>query len=202
MIPTPKLSFKQQQLKLREQTILDVVNRLLAAKGFDIMTMDTVAAEVGIAKASLYKHFESKEAVAAASMTRALDETLRVMMALPATLSAVEKLKEVVRWAIRTHLEGNMPLLPSTRSPVRKSLLDSTPYALARDKVTKKLGEWIQTAQEDGSLTTRVPAEVILLTIYARSSDLAADSLQMGGAFSNEEIIAHLISTTFDGIAP
>lgn len=202
MIPTPKLSFKQQQLRLREKTILDVVNRLLAAKGFDMMTMDEVAAEVGIAKASLYKHFDSKEAVAAASMTRVLEETLAVMMALPATLSEVDKLKHVVRWAIKTHLDGNMPSLPSTRSTIRKSLMESEPYLAALAQVTEKLGEWIQGAQGNGSLTSRVPAEVILLTIYARSCDPVADFLQIGGAFTDDEIVEHLISTTFDGIAP
>ena len=37
--------------------------------------MDHIAADVGIAKGSLYKHFESKEALAAAVMVRLLDQT-------------------------------------------------------------------------------------------------------------------------------
>ena len=52
-----KVSFKQQMLKAREEAIVQAVNRLLAEKGFDAMTVDEVAAQVGIAKASLYKHF-------------------------------------------------------------------------------------------------------------------------------------------------
>ncbi len=67
MSKEPKLSFKQQQLIVRENAIVDATNNLLAKKGFDLMTMDEVAAEVGIAKASLYKHFPSKEALAAAA---------------------------------------------------------------------------------------------------------------------------------------
>jgi AcrR family transcriptional regulator len=62
MSTEPKLSFKQQQLIVRENAIVDATNNLLAKKGFEMMTMDEVAAEVGIAKASLYKHFPSKEA--------------------------------------------------------------------------------------------------------------------------------------------
>lgn len=60
----------------REEAILVAVNRLLAEKGFDAMTVDAVAAEVGIAKASLYKHFSSKEELAAAAMIRVLDRAL------------------------------------------------------------------------------------------------------------------------------
>jgi AcrR family transcriptional regulator len=57
----PKKSFKIQMLAARETAIIQSVNRLLAEKGFDAMTVDEVAAEVGIAKASLYKHFTSKD---------------------------------------------------------------------------------------------------------------------------------------------
>ena len=107
-----KLTFKERQLIVREQAILDVVNRLLTAKGFDLMTMDEVAGEVGISKASLYKHFASKEALAAAALTRLMEQTRAMMEALDTTLPAVDKLKAVVRWSIEMHLKGEMPLLP------------------------------------------------------------------------------------------
>jgi DNA-binding transcriptional ArsR family regulator len=67
-----KVSFKQRMLQVREDTIVQTVNRLLAEKGFDAMTVDEVAAQVGIAKASLYKHFPSKEDLAAAAMVRVM----------------------------------------------------------------------------------------------------------------------------------
>ena len=60
--------FREQFLQAREDAIVESVNRLLAEKGFDLMTVDEVVADVGIAKASLYKHFASKEALAAAAM--------------------------------------------------------------------------------------------------------------------------------------
>ena len=47
-----KFSFKEQMLQAREDAIIQSVNRLLADKGFDAMTVDEVAADVGIAKAS------------------------------------------------------------------------------------------------------------------------------------------------------
>ena len=58
---TARLSFRQKVHLAREDAIVGTVKRLLAEKGFDLMTVDEVAAEVGIAKASLYKHFPSKE---------------------------------------------------------------------------------------------------------------------------------------------
>ena len=48
----PRSSFREQMLRVREDAIVSAVNRLLAEKGFDLMTVDQVAAEVSIAKAS------------------------------------------------------------------------------------------------------------------------------------------------------
>ncbi len=195
-----KLTFKQQQLQFRENAILDSVNKLLAQKGFDLMTMDEVAADVGIAKASLYKHFESKEALAAASMTRLLEEALSIADEMPHKLSALEKLKALVKWAIKLHLSGTMPLLPSTRSSIQQSLRTNPPYMTKLGELTEKLGEWINEAQQTGTLSPSLPGEVILYTIFARSCDPVADFLKMGGAFSDDDIIELLIHTTFEGM--
>ncbi len=197
---TKKLSFKQQQLQFRENAILDAVNKLLAKKGFDLMTMDEVAADVGIAKASLYKHFESKEVLSAASMTRLMEQTIAVALNLPQALPPLDKLKSIVRWAIQTHLGGTMPLLPSTRSTIQQALLAHTPYIEKLSTLTEHLGAWIQAAQDNGTLSKTLPGEVILYTIFARSCDPVADFLKMGGAFSDSEIVDLLIRTCFDGM--
>ena len=195
-----KLSFKEQQHKFREDAILDTVNRLLAQKGYDLMTMDEVAAEVGIAKASLYKHFDSKEALATASMTRFIEDARAMAQGLQAHLSAVDKLKSVVRWAVRIHLSGTMPSLPSTRSSIQQTLLEHPPYVDQLGQLTELLGLWIGQAQDVGDLSPALPGEVILYTIYARSCDPVADFLKGGGAFSDDDIVELLVHTCFEGM--
>ena len=199
--PDKKLSFKEQQHKFREDAILDTVNRLLAQKGYDLMTMDEVAAEVGIAKASLYKHFESKDALACASMTRFVEDAIAMARGLPGHLSALDKLKSVVRWAVRIHLSGTMPSLPSTRSSIQQTLLGHPPYVQRLEELTEILGEWIGQAQEADELSPALPGEVILYTIYARSCDPVADFLKGGGAFSDDDIVELLVHTCFEGMA-
>ena len=108
-----KVSFKQQMLLAREDAIVQTVNRLLAEKGFEAMTVDEVAANVGIAKASLYKHFPSKEDLAAAAMVRVMRRAQDFLSALPPEATPLEKLREVVRWTMKVKLAGEMPSLPS-----------------------------------------------------------------------------------------
>ena len=86
-----KLPFKKQQFEAREEAILDAVNQLLSEKGFDLMTMDDVADAVGVAKGSLYKHFSSKEKLAAAVMTRLLRQTVEVLDRMPVEWRAVRR---------------------------------------------------------------------------------------------------------------
>jgi AcrR family transcriptional regulator len=186
-----RLSLKQQQHRLREDVILQAVNSLLAEKGYDLMTVDEVAAMVGIAKASLYKHFESKERLAAASMVRLLDRTLEIIEALPASAEPAEKLESLVRWAVREHLRGQMPSLPSTRSALRVERLV---------RVTEHVGGWIEAAQQSGAIDPKVPGEVILYTVFARACDPVSDYLKLSGAYSDEEIVDLICGTCFSGL--
>jgi AcrR family transcriptional regulator len=197
---TQRLSLKEQQLRLREDVILQAVNGLLAEKGFDLMTVDEVAAVVGIAKASLYKHFESKEALAAAAMVRLLDRTLATIDGQSPEALPSDKLKAVVRWAVREHLQGQMPSLPSTRSTLREALLRNKLYIERLIEVSDRLGAWIEQAQARGEIAA-LPPEVVLYTLYARACDPVSDYLKLSGNYSDDEIIELVTTTCFAGLA-
>lgn len=196
-----RVSLKDQQLKLREDLILQAVNELLAKKGYDLMTVDEVAAAVGIGKPSLYKHFESKEALAAAAMIRLLDRTLEVIQALPADAPPLDKLRALLRWALTQHLQGTMPLLPSTRSMLRDSLMRNATYVDRLMKVSETMSEWIQSAQQSGVFAPGLPVDVALLTLFARSCDPVLDYLKLGGNYADADIVEHMLAVTFDGLA-
>jgi AcrR family transcriptional regulator len=194
-----RLNLKEQQHRLREDVILQAVNTLLAEKGYDLMTVDEVAAMVGIAKASLYKHFESKEALAAAAMVRLLDRTREIVDAQPDSAEPLDKLKSIVRWALREHLQGAMPSLPSTRSTLRDALMKHKGYIELLIDVSDRLGRWIEAAQQDGTLA-KYPPEVVLYTLFARACDPVADYLKLSGNYRDDEIVELITSTCFAGL--
>ena len=195
-------SFKEQVLLAREEAIVVAANRLLAEKGFDAMTVDEVAAEVGIAKASLYKHFSSKEALAAAAMIRVLDHALAQVEALRAEPAGdeVDQLKAVVRWTMQVQLAGHMPSLPTQNSALRTALTSNRSYLDRLMLVSERLGEWITAGQRSGRLDPALPAEVILYTMFARACDPVLGVLKESANFSDEEIVEMLLSTCFDGL--
>jgi len=197
---TAKISFKAQMLLAREDAIIQSVNRLLAEKGFEAMTVDEVAADVGIAKASLYKHFPSKEDLAAAAMVSVMRRAQAFLDTLPTELSAADKLRKVVAWTMGLKLGGEMPSLPSQNSSLRTALMANKDYMDGLMDVSDRLGAWIEAAQALGALNPKLPPIAVLYTLYARACDPVLEFLKMGGLYTNDEIIALVLSTCFEGL--
>lgn len=198
--PAPKISFKAQMLQAREDAIIGAVNRLLAEKGFDAMTVDEVAAQVGIAKASLYKHFPSKEDLAAAAMVRVMRRAQNYLAQLPQSHPPLDKLRAVVRWTMELKLAGEMPSLPSQNSSLRATLIANADYMNGLIEVSDQLGGWIEEAQAQGLLNPQLPAIAVLYTLFARACDPVLEFLQMGGQHTDAEIADLVLSTCFEGL--
>ena len=197
-----RLSFREQVLRVREDAIIASVNRLLADKGFDLMTVDEVAADVGIAKASLYKHFPSKEALATAAMVSLLQRALALVeqQAARPGVTPLERLQAVTRWLLELQLAGEMPTLPSQNSSLRAELLASRPYMDALMQASDILGGWIVQGQAEGQIDPGLPPEVVLYTVFARACDPVPAFLKAGGRHSDGEIVEWVLSTCFNGL--
>ena len=196
----PGVSFKARMLQVREDAIIHAVNRLLAEKGFDAMTVDEVAARVGIAKASLYKHFPSKEDLAATAMVHVMRRAQEFFGSLSEHALPLENLRAAVRWTMGLKLAGDMPSLPSQHSNLRAALTANRDYMDGLMEVSDRLGAWIAAAQANGAISDKLPAIAVLYTLYARACDPVLEFLQMGGQHTDEEIIELVLSTCFEGL--
>jgi len=199
-VRAPKVSFKAQMLAARERAIIDAVNRLLAEKGFEAMTVDEVAATVGIAKASLYKHFPSKEDLAATAMADLMAQAQAFLAAVPTEQPALDKLRATVEWTMRRKLSGNMPTLPSQNSTLRATLMAHKDYLDGLMGVSDTLGGWIEEAQAQGALNPALPPIAVLYTLYARACDPVLEFLQLSELHSDDEIVAMVMTACFDGL--
>ena len=195
-----KVSFKEQMLQAREDAIVQTVNRLLAEKGFDAMTVDEVAASVGIAKASLYKHFPSKEDLATAAMVRVMRRAQGFLASVSPTASPLEKLRQVARWTMEVKLAGEMPSLPSQNLTLRATLMANKGYIDGLMQISDLLGGWIEEAQQQGVINPGLPAIAVLYTLYARACDPVLEFLQASGLHTDAQIVELVLSTCFDGL--
>ncbi len=195
-----KLSFKDQQFKIREVAILDATTRLLASKGFDLMTLDDVAEEVGISKPSLYKHFKSKDQLVGAAMIRLVDGALDWLDEVPPSTSPLDTLRNLLAWALETRLQGGLPLMPSTSPQVRDMLTRNLRYVTRVLKLNGRLETLIKQARERGQLRLDLPEQVILFSYYSRTCDPAVEYLRLYARMGDADIIKHVLDAFFEGI--
>ncbi len=200
-LPAPRKSFRETQFELRAEAILDATNRLLGNKGYEAMSMDDIATEVGIAKGSLYKHFESKEALAAAVMVRLLEQTRAALDAIPRERPAIERLEALLRWTLAQRLAGSVPHLPSTSPALQNSLLSNRHYMDSLLSLSEEIGEMIRLARAEGAIRPHLRDEFVLYTLYARTCDPTLEFLKAGGAMSDAEIVEQMVSACFRGLA-
>lgn len=178
----PRPSFKEQMLRAREDAIVEAASRLLGEKGFETMTVDEVAAAVGIAKASLYKHFAGKDDLCSAAMVHVVERLQRFLAALPAELA------------------DEVPLLPSRNSALAQALRACDAYRASMQEVHACILGWIVEAQAHGQLRRELPPDVILCALLARNADPMLGMLRDRG-YADECIIDWAADTCLSGLA-
>lgn len=108
--------------------ILDAAERMLAGNGYKKMTIDDIAADVGIGKGSVYLHFSSKEEIALSHIDRIIERLKTRLEAISSkNLPIQQRLREmliervVFRFdSVQHYTQGFNDLL----SKIRPSLLD------------------------------------------------------------------------------
>lgn len=100
--------------ELKRQAIVRAARELFLREGFGV-GMDTIAAEAGVSKVTVYNHFGSKEALFTAVITSALDEPLAgESSAALEGLAEAEDLRAALVEAARTWVHA---VRTTTRSP-------------------------------------------------------------------------------------
>lgn len=85
-----------QTREVRE-ALLDATDRLLAERGYQKMTIDDLAREVGIGKGSVYLHFSSKEEIALSHVDRIVERLKeRLKIIAEKNISQEKKLREML----------------------------------------------------------------------------------------------------------
>lgn len=199
--PQPRRSFKEQMHQAREEAIVAAASRLLGEKGFEAMTVDDVAAAVGIAKASLYKHFAGKDDLCAAAMVHVVERVQRFLAAQPPGLDAMDRVRALLRWSLQLQLTDEMPLLLSRNSGLAGPLRECEAYQASLQEISAQISGWIVEAQAAGQISRELPPDVVLCALLARSADPLLTMLRERGTYSDAQILDWAVQTCLDGLA-
>ncbi len=95
------------QPKTTRDAILDATDRLLAKYGYKKMTIDDLAAEVGIGKGSVYLHFKSKEEIALSHIDRIVERLKRNLIAIQESKAGCDtRLRKMITERVLFRFDG------------------------------------------------------------------------------------------------
>jgi AcrR family transcriptional regulator len=113
---------------LREE-ILGAARALLSAKGYVAMSMDDLAAQVGISKPTLYSHFTTKDDIVVETAVREMERFIALIEADIDGQSPLQRLMVVMAKMVKLHAEKDR-MEPQSWTPELFQLLCSREEAL------------------------------------------------------------------------
>ena len=146
---------KQRQRQEREIAILEQAERQMATEGYVAMTMDDLAARLGIATGTLYQHFASKEelAIGVASIRPSASALLsrRRIRAVP----AFERLTEMMRWRIAMRFRDEWPDVEAVKYVIRTQSKQRPEMQAKMDRRDRAVAHLVDEAKEQGAIRPR-----------------------------------------------
>ncbi len=121
---------ERRRQQLRDE-ILEAAAKLLGQKGYPGVSMDDLAAHVGISKPTLYSYFGTKDELIAETLTRQLERLIALAQSSAPGQTPLQRLMTLMEASIRLQFdEHQQPLQPWT--PDLREVLQQHPQPLER----------------------------------------------------------------------
>ncbi|MGA7160166.1 MAG: TetR/AcrR family transcriptional regulator [Bacteroidota bacterium] len=167
-------------------------------EGFSKVTLDEIAAELGMSKKTLYKHFKDKEDLLRAGIEENLRNVAREIEAITASDdSFAEKLAKV------------MMLIGKQMSRLsRGAMLDMQKFTpelwkqietFRREQIFNKIGKMIAQAREENIFRSTVNEKILTLMIISSIQGILNPEVLSQNSFSAEEAFRIIFRTIFEG---
>ncbi len=198
----PRGRYRQKQWEERQTAILDALTQLSAAHGFANVTMDELADEVGISKATLYQHFKSKDEMLAALLAAHTTRFVK-WLAQTAEHPPLERLRRVVRYLMDGHMT---PLRSLIRREDLLPTLERHPELIAQHHtMIAELSAIIVEGQHAGQIAPDLEPAVIMRVMWLLSDVPVSEytALQGDGVSPDRETyIAQVLAFFERGVRP
>ncbi len=187
----------------RRRRILDAAEALVLERGFDAMSIQGVADQVGIAKGAVYREFASKREILDVLLTRSME---RMAHASRALLGGTEHPSLSSAYAVGVQVLLDDPLMTAAFLDDH-GVLGSYVDAVRDDRYRARhqsTVRWIGALQERGALSPRVDAESLALALSSTTIGLLTAAKHLGPLTRDDlrsaiETVAVLVSSLETG---
>lgn len=199
------LSLKERQRQERELLILRAASDLFTERGYHEMSLDDIAARVGISKGTIYLHFARKEDLVIALLEQGSNVFLKALNeTLASSASPTDKLRAII-----TQFSGS---LADQRHQVIGVLLQNpeihSRMAERREEMRecweeprRRLTEVIEQGKAEGDFDPTLPTPLVMYLLMGLLTPYGHRRLVAEGGMTSAEITEGLSRFFFKGIA-
>jgi AcrR family transcriptional regulator len=191
------ISLRERRRQLLYDEILTAVGDLLGEKGYSAMSMDELAARVGISKPTLYSIFPTKEDLLVETVVHGMDRVAAVIQADQTQRSPLQRLMFILRTVIQMQVNKGA-LTPRPWSPEVFQLVCMREEVVERMRDNEAvLIELIRQGIVAGEINLALEPVLILRAFYAILNALHLPYLG-GMAAPNPGAVADTLVTIFE----
>ena len=190
---------RERQRQARDEAILQAAFAIMAAEGYEALTMEGLAERVGISRQTLYHHFASKEDIALRALLTLMEQGMRSMKAIDPALPPSERLERVARWM----LEMRFSPAPAAFVRARPALVPvraHPDYRRAFEQRAEALQEIVEAAQAGGEIRADTPSRLVVQMLLGLICEGQYEDLIATGTTSAEEVTQHIVDVFFAGV--
>jgi AcrR family transcriptional regulator len=163
-------SLKERQRQEREALILAAAAELVNTKGYRAMSMDEIAAVVGVSKGTVYQHFPSKEDLMIALLQRHVQDVQRtlddILNAPTSPRARLQRMLTIIYQRVASHrfrLFEAIDQNPELRRRLESQRANSQEFI---EGIMRRIGELLDEGKAIGEIAPDLPTSV-LLSLYA-----------------------------------
>jgi len=198
-------SLKDRQREERERLILDAAEELLAEKGYHEMSIDEIAARVGVSKGTVYLHFPSKEELVLAYLGRGMRRFMQEATdALNASTSPSARLRALMELFYAGVFKGRNNLFTAIyeNPELRNRLLDrKREFHGQWDALSERVSQVFDEGKALGEFDATIPTPVLVSLFWSLASPRTYERLVEQEQMPLDEMVNHLSRFFFKGLA-
>lgn len=198
-------SLKDRQREERERLILEAAEELLAEKGYHEMSIDEIAARVGVSKGTVYLHFPSKEELVLAYLSRGMRRFMQEATdALNASASPSAKLRALMELFYVGVFKGRNNLFTALyeNPELRNRMLDNKREFHGQwDALSQRVSQVFDEGKAQGEFDATIPTPVLVSLFWSLASPRTYERLVEQEQIPLDEMVSHLSRFFFKGLA-
>jgi TetR/AcrR family fatty acid metabolism transcriptional regulator len=198
-------SLKDRQREERERLILEAAEELLAEKGYHEMSIDEIAARVGVSKGTVYLHFSSKEELVLAYLSRGMRRFMQEATdALNTSASPSAKLRALMELFYVGVFKGRHNHFTALyeNPELRNRMLDKKREFHGQwDALSQRVSQVFDEGKARGEFDATIPTSVLVSLFWSLASPRTYERLVEQEQMPLDEMVSHLSRFFFKGLA-